>query len=199
LSSWRRPRRGRSGVCDILIGDRVRAPISARPRASGLHSRLRTAGRPNVQTLKPAVIGTQRCVDKGLVFIPRLLLAILAYPEGCGNLERKQNAMKLGIPLGRFSACYWMKGRVRHLGAVKRWCCTLPLIQPSIQHRRTKGLLMVKSWRWMNLAPILTGMIEPPYVNSSVKVKRGDSCQILASVSSILGSGRRTVFDMCRA
>ena len=54
--------------------------------------------------MKPAVIGTQRCVDKGLVFIPRLLLAILANPEGCKNLEAKQNAMKLGISLRRFSA-----------------------------------------------------------------------------------------------
>jgi len=34
-----------------------------------------------LKTLRPAVIGTQRCVDKGLVFIPRLLLAILASPK----------------------------------------------------------------------------------------------------------------------
>ena len=48
-------------------------------------------------------------------------------------------------------------------------------------------------------APILIGMIKPAYVNYSAKVERGDSCQILASVSSILGSSRRTVSDMCRA
>src|ERR1700746_1060016 len=76
---------------------------------------------PNAQTLRPAVIGTQRCVDKGLVFIPWLLLAILAYPEGCGNLEGKQNAMKLGIPLGRFALVLatWIKGRVRYFGCGK--------------------------------------------------------------------------------
>jgi hypothetical protein len=72
-----------------------------------------------LKTLRPAVIGTQRCVDKGLVFIPRLLLAILANPEGCGNLEGKQNAMKLGIPLGRFTGATWMKGRVRYFGCGK--------------------------------------------------------------------------------
>ena len=42
--------------------------------------------------------------------MPQLLLAILANPEASGNLEGKQNAMKLGIPLGHFSARDMDKG-----------------------------------------------------------------------------------------
>jgi hypothetical protein len=71
-----------------------------------------------LKTLRPPLLGTQRCVDKGLVFIPRLLLAILANPERCGYLEGKQNAMKLGIPLGLLLAT-WMKRRVRYFGCGK--------------------------------------------------------------------------------
>jgi hypothetical protein len=53
--------------------------------------------------------------------------------------------MKLGIPLGSLTACYWMKGCVRHLGAVKRWCRTLRLVRPWYSTAGRKGLLIVKS------------------------------------------------------